>query len=143
MREDWSIDGTHLRIENQDYFVYSGFTPEGVQSLLIAPLTSPSTTGEARVLSVPTESWETVGMPVNEGAFALYHEEKAMLSFSASYCGTSSYALGLLTFDGGDPMDSANWSKLGPVFSTDGQSYGPGHNRCVRLVSKQGCASDY
>ena len=129
LRSDWSIDGTILKIASDNYFVYSGFDPTGKQSLLIAPLTSPSTSGDAAVLSVPTEEWELAETPVNEGPHALYHGGKTMLSFSGSYCWTPSYALGLLTYDGaGDPMDPGSWTKTGPHFSSANDEYGPGHN---------------
>ena len=77
---------------------------------------------------MPTEDWEVVGGSVNEGAFALYRGNRTMLSFSASQCATPAYSLGILTYDGGDPMDSASWTKTGPEFSAANGEYGTGHN---------------
>lgn len=130
LRNEWSIDGTILRFPDQMYFVYSGFQENGKQSLYIAPLTSASTTGEAKLLSSPDAEWESQGdFPVNEGAHALYHGGKTFLTFSGSYCWTPSYALGLLTYISGDPMEASNWAKTGPVFSSANGNYGTGHNR--------------
>lgn len=67
------------------------------QSLCIAPLINPTTMGTPKLLSVPTAAWETKDTPVNEGPAAFYRNGKTYLAFSASFCWTSSYALGYLT----------------------------------------------
>lgn len=137
VRDDWAIDATVLYADNKRYLVYSGFdgsTGSGLQSLLIAELLTPATTGEARLLSEPTEEWELFEVGVNEGAAALYHPPtgRTWLSFAASFCWTPQYSLGLLEYDGvGDPLDAASWNKTGPVFSTANGNYGTGHNRYV------------
>ncbi|GIZ45650.1 hypothetical protein CKM354_000880700 [Cercospora kikuchii] len=129
----FSIDGTIVRLQDQNYFVYSGFVNGGFeagekQKLYITPLTGATTTGEHKVLSEPAESWELVGEPVNEGPYALYNGNKTFIAFSGSYCGTPSYALGTLEWTGGDPMDSANWVKTGPHFTSANGEFGTGHN---------------
>ncbi|KAK4493650.1 hypothetical protein PRZ48_014835 [Zasmidium cellare] len=125
----WAIDGTILRFPEQNYFVYSGFQDNGKQSLYIAPMTSAATIGESALLSSPDAEWESQGdFPVNEGPHALYHGGQTFLTFSGSYCWTASYALGLLTWNGGDPMLAASWTKTGPVFSSANGNYGTGHN---------------
>ncbi|KAF2177435.1 glycoside hydrolase family 43 protein [Zopfia rhizophila CBS 207.26] len=126
---DWGIDGTILRFTSWgNFFVYSCFSGS-LQSLCIAPLTSPGSIGASKVLSTPTNSWETAGSPVNEGPAAMYHGGKTFLSYSASYCGTASYALGLLTWNGsGDPSLSSSWTKTGPFLTSANRNYGPGHN---------------
>lgn len=59
------------------------------QCLYIAPMTSASTTGESKLLSFPEEEWETQGeIHVNEGAHALYRNNKTMLAYSGSYVHT-------------------------------------------------------
>lgn len=56
---------------------------------------------------------------MNEGPAAMYYGGKTYLTFSASYCWTTSYQLGLLTYKGsGDPLLAASWTKSGPVFSS-------------------------
>lgn len=126
--DTWGIDGTVVRFTSGNYFVYSCMSDD-LQSLCIAPLTAPGTAGTIKVLSQPTESWETVGAPVQEGAAAMYHGGKTYITYSASYCWTSSYQLGLLTWDGsGDPTEESSWTKTGPVFSSANENYGTGHN---------------
>ena len=118
-----------LRFDSGNYVVYS-CQRDGLQSLCIAPLNSPTSIGAASTLSQPTLSWETQGeISVNEGPAAMYHGGKTFLAFSASYCWSPSYQLGLLTWDGsGDPTDSSSWNKTGPVFSSANGNYGTGHN---------------
>ena len=101
-----------------------------MQSLCIAPMTSPTALGTpSRVLSEPTLAWERVQNPVNEGAAPLYHGNRTFLAYSASYCWTDSYQLGLLTYKGsGDPTLASSWVKTGPVFSSANGNYGTGHN---------------
>lgn len=129
--DGWAIDGTILRFPDQNYFVYSGFQPNGKQSLYIAPLTSATSIGAAKLLSSPEEDWETQGVndiDVNEGPAAMYHGGNTYLTFSASYCWTPSYALGLLTYISGDPTEASSWEKTGPVFSSANGQFGTGHN---------------
>lgn len=59
----WVIDGTVLTISGANYFVFSSFSPSNLQSLYIAPMTNAFTLGAMTLLSQPTLSWETVGMP--------------------------------------------------------------------------------
>lgn len=128
----WGIDGTIVRFTTGNYFVYSCMS-NSLQSLCIAPMNSPGSLGTSKVLSTPTASWETVGAPVQEGPAAMYHGGKTYITYSASYCWTSSYQLGLLTWNGGDPTLSSSWAKSGPVFSSANGNYGTGHNGYVGI----------
>ncbi|KAH6632567.1 glycosyl hydrolase [Chaetomium tenue] len=127
---DWGIDATILRVQNQNYFVWSCFS-RGIQSMCIAPMNSPTSIGAGKVLSEPTLDWERVDTPVNEGPAPLYHDGKIFLAYSASFCWTPSYQLGLLTYNGGDPTLMSSWTKTGPFFSSANGNYGPGHNAFV------------
>lgn len=100
-----------------------------LQSLCIAPLTAPGKIGATKVLSQPTQSWEKNGNPVMEGPAALYHGGKTYLTYSASFCWTPNYSLGLLTWNGsGDPALENSWAKSGPYLTSANGNYGPGHN---------------
>lgn len=99
-----------------------------MQSMCIAPMNSPTSIGARKVLSEPTLDWERVDTPVNEGAAPLYHNGRIFLAYSASFCWTPSYQLGLLTYNGGDPTLMSSWTKTGPFFSSANGNYGPGHN---------------
>jgi GH43 family beta-xylosidase len=125
----WGIDGSIVRFSSWgNYFVWSCMS-NNLQSLCIASLTSPGKIGATKVLSQPTQSWEKNGSPVMEGPAAMYHGGKTYLTYSASYCWTPNYSLGLLTWNGsGDPSLSASWAKSGPVLTSANSNYGPGHN---------------
>lgn len=102
-----------------------------MQSLCMAQLTSPSTIGTVTAISNPTNDWEQEEdqLPVNEGPAVLQRNGKTFIAFSASYCWTDKYQLGLLTLgDGKDPLGSDAWTKTGPVFSSANGNYGTGHN---------------
>ena len=114
----WSIDGSiiHFPIYGH-YFIYSCLLfptePENpttnYQNICIAPLTSVSTIGTSSIISSPTLDWEKHGAPINEGPHALYNNlSQVCITFSASGCGTQYYALGLLTWTGGDPTKEAS-----------------------------------
>jgi len=101
------------------------------QDLFIRPLSNPWTASGPKVLlSRPTNTWETQGASVNEGPEPLYNGDKTFIVYSASYCTTADYKLGLLTLTGTDPLNPSHWTKSGPVFSRNdaNHAYGPGHN---------------
>ena len=124
--DPWPIDGTYLTTRDSRYHVVSAHDSNGDQSIQIATLdTSDWTVGNWNVISMPTEPWEMAnqiaGKPaaVNEGPNPLYHDGNILLSFSASWCGTSTYSLGLLAYDGhGGPLDKSSWTKTGPALSS-------------------------
>ncbi|KAF1851269.1 glycoside hydrolase family 43 protein [Cucurbitaria berberidis CBS 394.84] len=125
----WGIDGSIVRFSKWgNHFVWSCIT-NNVQALCIAPLTAPGKIGATKILSQPTQSWEKNEKPVMEGPAAMYHGGKTYLAYSASYCWTPNYSLGLLTWDNnGDPALAKSWSKSGPLLTSGNGNYGPGHN---------------
>lgn len=126
----WELDPGILQLNGRLYLL--GTFYNGSQPMFIRPLSNPWTaSGTRRILSTPTYSWETVGGAVNEGAEVLQRGGKTFIVYSASHCSTPDYKLGMLTYNGGDPLDSASWVKSpNPVFqrSNAGGVYGPGHN---------------
>ncbi|WP_410641586.1 family 43 glycosylhydrolase [Amycolatopsis sp. lyj-346] len=132
----WAIDGSVVRFEGRaNHFVYSAFRG-GEQGLFIAPMSSPTQVSRNGVrISSPTLSWERQGMPVNEGPYAVYNAGKTFLTYSASFCQTPDYKLGMLTWTGGDPMLPGSWTKKStPIFQRSDANgvYGPGHASFVR-----------
>jgi len=125
----WELDGSILQLNGQLYLM--GTYIEGVQPMFIRPLSNPWTaSGTRRRLSTPTFSWETVGGSVNEGPEALQRNGRTFIVFSASHCSTPDYKLGLLTYNGGDPLQQSSWVKSpNPIFQrNNGASvFGPGH----------------
>lgn len=137
LTSQWGIDGTVLRFNSWgNYLAHSCFNGGSLQSLCLAPLTSPTSIGAVSIISTPASAWEEHGGSVNEAPAALYYGGKTYLTFSASSCWTNYYSLGLLTWDGvTDPAKSAAWSKKGPVLSSAHGNYGPGSNGYVSLLS--------
>ena len=112
----WELDPSILQLNGQLYLL--GTFYNGSQPMFIRPLSNPWTaSGTRRILSTPDLSWETVGGAVNEGAEVLTRNGKTFIVYSASHCSTPDYKLGMLTYNGGDPLSSSSWVKSPqPVF---------------------------
>ena len=131
----WAIDGTVLEQNGNRYLIWSGHNGvDAVQRLYISRMSSPWTlTGPRVELSHPQYPWENVGPPyVNEGPEILRHGSNTFLVYSASFCATDDYALGMLTAAGtADPLLPGSWTKSAqPVFSQlpASRAYATGHN---------------
>lgn len=127
---DWHIDGAYMELGGNLYVVWSQFAPDGRQSNYIAKMTNPWTAvTPLNILSQPTQTWETIGQPVNEGPVPLQRNGQTWITYSASFCATDDYQLATLKYAGGDPLLQGSWVKsAGPVFSKANGAYGPGHN---------------
>jgi GH43 family beta-xylosidase/putative hemolysin len=127
----WNIDGSYLQVNGSLYLLSSAFEGSN-QNMWIAKMSNPWTTSGTKVLlSNPTYSWETQGAPVNEGPVVLQRGGKTFLIYSASFCGTPDYKLGMLTLTGSDPLSLSSWTKsASPVLQRSDANgvYGPGHN---------------
>ncbi|MDO7873303.1 glycoside hydrolase family 43 protein [Hymenobacter sp. ASUV-10] len=140
----WAIDGTVLEQNGNRYFIWSGHNGiDAIQRLYISRMSNPWTlTGPRVELSHPEHAWENVGPPyVNEGPEILQRNGKTFLVYSASYCGTDQYVLGMLTAsDTADPLNPASWTKSPqPVFgqSPANRAYATGHNSFFKSVDGQ------
>jgi len=136
--DQWAIDGTVIKIDNENYFVWSGWRTEnpeinsGRQQLYIARMENPWSLEGARVMiSEPDYEWEKNGL-VNEGPVAWENPDGELFIFySGSGCWTDDYKIGVLSFEGEDPLDPDSWKKhQEPVIekSEINNIYGPGHN---------------
>jgi len=134
--DQWAIDGTILEQNNKRYFLWSGqpTIKDRMQRLYIQQMSSPTKlTGKRLELSRPTYDWERQGTAqfhdINEGPQILKHDGKTFVIYSASFCGTRHYKLGMLTIPSdADPMNPANWKKSKiPLFQEANGLYGPGH----------------
>jgi GH43 family beta-xylosidase len=127
----WAIDGSVMQLDGSLYFLFSSWVGSR-QSLFIAPMSDPWTLSGSRVLiSEPEYRWEQSGLNVNEGPVVLQHDGSTFIIYSASYCATADYKLGMLTYNGGDPLSIDSWIKHPePVFqrSDENAVFGPGHN---------------
>ncbi len=139
--DKWAIDGTVLEYNNELYFIWSGWAGDVnvSQEIYIAHMSDPWTIdGERILLSTPEYDWETIGYPtVNEGPQILKKGSAVHIIYSASGSWTDDYALGMLTFTGGNILDKSSWKKSDkPVFSKAETAYGPGH--CSFIKSADG-----
>lgn len=126
----WELDGSILQLNGNLYLL--GTFYNGSQPMFIRPLSNPWTaSGTRRILTTPTLSWETVGGAVAEGPEVIQRNGRTFIAYSASHCSTPDYKVGLLTYNGGDPLLSSSWTKSpNPIFSRSDANgvYGPGHN---------------
>lgn len=89
---------------------------------------------EPCVLSKPEYGWENNHTFVNEGPFALVHDDRLIITFSGGGIDTS-YTVGYLELlPDGDPLDKMSWRKNNyPIlssFSVNGE-FGTGHNSYI------------
>ncbi|KJK46450.1 hypothetical protein UK23_23350 [Lentzea aerocolonigenes] len=62
---------------------------------------------------------------------ALQRNGRTFLTYSASYCGTADYKLGMLEYRGGNPLAASSWTKIpSPIFQRSNANgvHGPGHH---------------
>jgi GH43 family beta-xylosidase len=132
-----AIDGSFFKQNGKMYFVWSGFKNGGGQKIWIARMDGPTKlVGPRAMLSAPTYDWEIRGATfrVNEGPNALQRNGKTFLLYSASFCGSPYYCLGMLTCSQkADPMDPKSWVKSPtPVFeSSDANGLWAVGHHCV------------
>jgi GH43 family beta-xylosidase len=129
--DGWAIDGSILELDDQMYFLFSSWVGFN-QSLFIAPMSDPWTISGPRVLiAQPEYDWERQDGNVNEGPVALYRDDDIFIIYSASGCWTPNYKLGMLIYNGGDPLSGDSWDKHPePVFQRSDENgvFAPGHN---------------
>lgn len=133
----WAIDGTVMEYSNDRYFIWSGrpdvTNTDLTQNIYISKMSNPWTLeGEVTLLTEPEFPWEKIGFGVNEAPEILKGPNGFFMTYSASFCGTDDYALGMLILkQDGDPMKASDWTKSPqPVFSKSpaNNAFGPGHN---------------
>ena len=85
-------------------------------SLVIQPLSNPTTiSGPQVTIAARDQPWEEV---VIEAPSALWHDSQLWLLYSCGGYNKQDYAVGVLRFQGGDPLNPASWKKLpGPLFT--------------------------
>ena len=135
----WAIDGVVLELHRRLYFVWSGW-PEAngdfPQVLYIAAMRNPWTiVGRRHLLAAPEHAWERAVAPLLEGPEPLARRGRMHIVYSAGASWSDDYALGLLSYRGGDPLRASSWRKQPlPVFAknAEAQAFGVGHASFVR-----------
>lgn len=129
MPDTWNIDGTYLKHNGQLYLVYSQWQGDEQRNIIVKMDSPWSITGEHVVLTKPELPWETQGRKVTEAGQILQRNGRTFLIYSASYCNTPDYKLGMMELVGDDPMNVDHWEKYPePVFQRGNGVFGPGHN---------------
>lgn len=131
MPDVWNIDGNYLNFNDKLYVIYSQW--QGDEQLnIIAEMENPWTLKENTkhtIVTRPELDWEISGRKVTEGAEILQHNGRTFMTYSASFCNTPDYKLGLMELTGDDPLNRAHWKKFPePVFTRTDKVFGPGHN---------------
>lgn len=131
MPNEWNIDGTYLEHDGKLYLLYSQW--HGDEQLnVITEMENPWTLKEGSpkvVITRPELEWETSGRKVTEGAEILKHKDRTFLIYSASFCNTPDYKLGMKELVGRDPLNPEHWKQYDePVFQRGNGVFGPGHN---------------
>lgn len=125
-----ALDGTVMELNDKMYAVYSVWNE--TQDLAIKEMSNPwETVGEETVISRPELDWERQDGTVNEGPVALHKDGNTFLVYAASACWGPNYKLGMLTYNGGDPLSADAWEKHPePLFQRNDSAgvYGSGHN---------------
>jgi GH43 family beta-xylosidase len=127
--DGWAIDHSVLQLDGSLYLLFSAWLGNN-QNIYIAPMSDPWTISGKRVLlSTSTYDWEIQDGRVNEGPEVLQHDGQTFIVYSASACWGPHYKLGMLTYNGGDPLSPDSWGKSPePVFQAENGVYGPAHN---------------
>lgn len=118
----WAIDGVALELGGKLYFVWSGW-PEAKgdcpQVLYIAAMRDPWTiVGTRHLIAAPEHAWERAVAPLLEGPEPLVPRGSMHIVYSAGASWSDDYALGLLSYRGGDPLRASSWLKQPlPVFA--------------------------
>ncbi|KAF2141404.1 glycoside hydrolase family 43 protein [Aplosporella prunicola CBS 121167] len=141
-QDQWAIDGTVIHLNNQLYFVYSGWPlgehhSDKTQELFIVHLLNPAEADGSRPptrISHPDFDWERSGPSgINEGPQWLASPNGSWVGIAYSCAGswTKDYKTNTIQYTGGDPLDQNNWRKSNtPLICTpDGTNgpWGPGH----------------
>lgn len=130
----WNIDGNYMQLGDKLYLLWSEWSNPGqedeAQLNWISEMENPWTvTGDRVVLTRPEYDWERSGRAVTEAAQSLQKNGKTFVAYSASYCNTPDYKLGLIELVGDDPLNPDHWEKHPePVFERGNGVFGPGHN---------------
>lgn len=141
--EAFSLDATVVENKGKYYYIWAEKVGVGKQisNLYLAEMETPYKLKTQQVLlSTPDYEWERIGFWVNEGPFALKHQGKIYVTFSASDT-SSAYCIGLLFIDeNANLLDPHAWHKSKqPVVTTDEEKhiFGPGHNCFTTLQDGQ------
>lgn len=131
---DFSLDMTYFSCQDKHYLAWAQKETE-FSNIYLAEIDEKEPwklKSAAMLLTTPEYPWEMRGhVKVDEGPFALKHDGKIYLAFSASAVDYT-YCIGFLEADEtADLLEEDNWKKYGYPFLTSddfSDQCGPGHN---------------
>ena len=144
INEGWSVGITDLRCNGSVYAMWVGErgrqTDNFYQFIALAKMEKPwLLSGKPGIICTPTEKWEMGGagptasgkiLPkVVEGGTPVYADDgRIYIIYTGSGYWSKYYAMGQLTYLGGDPTDINSWEKKkDPIFSMSDEICGCGH----------------
>ena len=109
-------------------------------NLYLAKMYNPWTlSGKELLLSIPEYDWEMRVFSVNEGPAVIIHDDKIIITYSASAT-DENYAMGMLWAEkSNDLLDGFSWHKTKePVFKSceENKLWGPGHNSFTKVKDR-------
>ncbi len=127
-KDYWAIDGTHIKISNQNYMIYSGWEEldsQMPQHLYIMGIDTYLPRSRTKIAS-PTLSWCTTMAPIMEGPQVIEIDGKVLgLTFAADASWTTAYTTGVLWLVGENPLLPSSWVlDKKPLFPS---TFGMGH----------------
>lgn len=131
--DSFSLDMTTAVYNGEQYIFWAQKPNEEIGSCIFAArMKNPWTlASDAVMLTKPEYNWEKQGFAVNEGPAILFHDNKIIMTYSASDTGYR-YCMGMLWADiNSDWLNPCSWHKsTEPVFKTSEENsmFGPGHN---------------
>ena len=107
-----TYDGTLLKMPNgQQYLLGSTYG-----SIVIQPMSNPYTvSGGQATIAVRDQPWEQTVIEVPQ---PLWHNGQLFLLYTCGGWNANNYAVGVMRFNGGDPMNPGAWTKLPGPFLT-------------------------
>lgn len=127
-KDYWAIDGTHIKISNQNYMIYSGWEEldsQMPQHLYIMGIDTYLPRSRTKIAS-PTLSWCTTMAPIMEGPQVIEIDGKVLgLTFAADASWTTAYTTSVLWLVGENPLLPSSWVlDKKPLFPS---TFGMGH----------------
>jgi GH43 family beta-xylosidase len=157
MPDHWAIDGTIVELNQNLYFIYSGWPLDDasesdlIQQIFIMKLSDPTTAAsKPSIISAPELPWEFTRDEkgehgINEGPQFLESPDKSWrgIVYSCGGSWTSEYKMAVLHYNHGDPLDPRSWPKgqepLLRAYRYGQGPWGPGHGSFVALGEETLC----
>jgi GH43 family beta-xylosidase len=124
-----NTDASVITINEKRYFLSACQTDTG-KSIAITEMINPWTldSDTFSIIATPEYDWEKQSLNNVESPQALYRNGKIMIIYSASAAYDAGCCLGMLTYNGGDPLLRSSWDKHSePVFKGTNSVWGASH----------------